>query len=257
MIKAVFFDIDGTLVSFQTHTVSPAVLQGLHRLHQQGIRLFLSTGRHKSIVQPVRDLFPFDGCITLSGQYCFAQDRVLRSVPFAPEGVDALVGLMERSSVPCIFLEEDDCYLVNPGPRSRVFPDQLAVPLPPSAPARRAMGRQVFQATAFLTREEQQALEDPFPGLEVMRWHPDFVDVISPGGGKDRGMDALLDYFRIPVEDAMAFGDGENDLSMLLHAGIGVAMGSAHEEMKRQVDWGTGTADEDGVVPALAHFGLI
>ena len=32
---------------------------------------------------------------------------------------------------------------------------------------------------------------------------------------------------------------------------------SAHEEMKRQVDWVTGTADEDGVVQALAHFGLI
>lgn len=257
MIKAVFFDIDGTLVSFQTHTVSPAVLQGLHRLRQQGIRLFLSTGRHKSIVQPVRDLFPFDGCITLSGQYCFAQDRVLRSVPFAPEGVDALVGLMERSSVPCIFLEEDDCYLVNPGPRSRVFPDQLAVPLPPSAPARRAVGRQVFQATAFLTREEQQTLEDPFPGLEVMRWHPDFVDVISPGGGKDRGMDAILDFFGISLEETMAFGDGENDIPMLRHAHIGVAMGNADALVRSQADFVTGTVDEDGILSALEHFGLL
>ena len=257
MIKAVFFDIDGTLVSFQTHTVSTAVLQGLHRLHQQGIRLFLSTGRHKSIVQPVRDLFPFDGCITLSGQYCFAQDRVLRSVPFAPEGVDALVGLMERSNVPCIFLEEDDCYLVNPGPRSRVFPDQLAVPLPPSAPARRAVGRQVFQATAFLTREEQQALEDPFPGLEVMRWHPDFVDVISPGGGKDRGMDAILDFFGISLEETMAFGDGENDIPMLRHAHIGVAMGNADALVRSQADFVTGTVDEDGILSALEHFGLL
>ena len=34
-------------------------------------------------------------------------------------------------------------------------------------------------------------------------------------------------------------------------------MGSSHEEMKRQVDWVTGTADEDGVVQALVHFGLI
>lgn len=109
----------------------------------------------------------------------------------------------------------------------------------------------------FLTREREHLLLDRAPHLKTTRWHPNFLDVIPPSGGKDRGMDALLDYFRIPVEDAMAFGDGENDLSMLLHAGIGVAMGSAHEEMKRQVDWVTGTADEDGVVQALAHFGLI
>ena len=144
MVKAIFFDIDGTLVSFQTHTISPAVLEGLHRLREKGIRLFLSTGRHKVMSQSVRDLFPFDGCITLSGQYCFAQDRVLRSVPFAPERVKALVELMEHSTIPCIFLEEEDCYLVNPGPRAQVFPKQLAVPLPPSAPARRAGARPVM-----------------------------------------------------------------------------------------------------------------
>ena len=36
-------------------------------------------------------------------------------------------------------------------------------------------------------------------------------------------MDAILEHFGIPVEESMAFGDGENDLTMLVHAGIGVA----------------------------------
>lgn len=115
MVKAIFFDIDGTLVSFQTHTISPAVLEGLHRLRERGIRLFLSTGRHKVMSQSVRDLFPFDGCITLSGQYCFAQDRVLRSVPFAPERVKALVELMEHSTIPCIFLGGGGLLPCKPG----------------------------------------------------------------------------------------------------------------------------------------------
>ena len=55
----------------------------------------------------------------------------------------------------------------------------------------------------------------------------------------------------------MAFGDGENDLSMLVHAGIGVAMGTASGEVKAQADYVTGTVDKDGIVAALQHFGLV
>ena len=75
--------------------------------------------------------------------------------------------------------------------------------------------------------------------------------------GKDRGMDAILEYLGIPLEQSMAFGDGENDLSMLRHAGIGVAMGTASQEVRQGADYVTGTVDEDGIVTALKHFGLL
>lgn len=93
--------------------------------------------------------------------------------------------------------------------------------------------------------------------MKTTRWHPHFLDVIPTTGGKDKGMDALLDHFGIPLEYSMAFGDGENDLSMLLHAGIGVAMGSASDLVKSQADYTTGSVDEEGVVTALEHFGLL
>lgn len=105
-----------------------------------------------------------------------------------------------------------------------MFPKQLAVPLPPSAPARRAEGRQVFQATAFLTREEQQALGDPFPGLEVSAGTQISWILFPQAAARTRVMDAILDFFGISLEDTMAFGDGENDIPMLRHAHVGVAM---------------------------------
>ena len=112
--------------------------------------------------------------------------------------------------------------------------------------------------TAFFTKEEEQAAgERFFPGLEVMRWHPAFVDVIAPNGGKDRGIDAILDHFGFDLSESMAFGDGENDLPMLRHAGIGVAMGNADELVKSQADYVAGSVDEDGILTALLHFGLI
>ena len=226
-------------------------------LRERGIKLFLSTGRHLAMLDPVRQVFDFDGYVTLSGQYCTAQGQVLRSTPMPPEAVEELVAAARTDAFSCIFLEGEEIYINCINEMTRQFIRDLSIPMPLQRPADYARGREVYQAVTFLTREREHLLLDRAPHLKTTRWHPNFLDVIPPSGGKDRGMDALLDYFRIPVEDAMAFGDGENDLSMLLHAGIGVAMGSAHEEMKRQVDWVTGTADEDGVVQALAHFGLI
>ncbi len=45
MIKAIFFDIDGTLVSFKTHKIPESTIQALHTLKAKGIKLFIATGR--------------------------------------------------------------------------------------------------------------------------------------------------------------------------------------------------------------------
>lgn len=258
MIKAVFFDIDGTLVSFQTHRISTKVLEGLHRLQDRGVKLFIATGRHRESIGLAADVFPFDGFVTINGQYCFTRDQVLRKVPIPRDIVAQQVALLEETGAPCLFLNETGNLYVNPGPQADVFPDQLALPLPGAIPPRQILGQDIYQMTAFFTKEEELAAgADFFPGLEVMRWHPDFVDVIAPGGGKDRGIDAILAHFGFDLSESMAFGDGENDLPMLRHAHIGVAMGNADEFVKGQADYVTGTVDEDGIVTALEHFGLL
>ena len=91
MVKAIFFDVDGTLVSFRTHTIPPSALEALHALRAKGIKLFLSTGRHPVMLRSVEGLFSFDGAVTLSGQYCTAGGQVLRSNPMPPEAVEELV----------------------------------------------------------------------------------------------------------------------------------------------------------------------
>lgn len=257
MTKAIFFDLDGTLVSFRTHTVSPAVLSALHALRGRGVKLFVATGRHPRMLSQVRALFPFDGFLTLSGQYCFAGDRVLRRAPMEPRAVEELVQAAGAHAFPCIFLEEEDIYLNYVDDLARRFLSQLALPEPPVRDPRRALGREVYQAITFLTRDNEHLLLSRAPHVKATRWHPEFLDVIPSDGGKDRGMDALLDHFRIPLEQSMAFGDGENDLSMLRHAGIGVAMGTASAAVRAGADYVTGTVDEDGVLSALEHFGLV
>ena len=257
MIQAIFFDVDGTLVSFRTHTIPPSALEALHALRAKGLQLFLATGRHQAMLRSVQELFPFDGCVTLSGQYCFVGSRVLRSSPMPPEAVEELVAAAEGGAFSSIFLEGEDIYLNCINDLTRQFIRELHIPMPPVRPARYALGREIYQAVTFLSREQEHLLLDRAPHLKTTRWHPNFLDVIPPTGGKDLGMDAILDHFGIPVENCMAFGDGENDLSMLVHAGIGVAMGTASDAVKAQADYAAPSVDEDGIAHTLSHFGLI
>ncbi|MCI8912874.1 MAG: Cof-type HAD-IIB family hydrolase [Lawsonibacter sp.] len=257
MTKAIFFDIDGTLVSFDTHRVSPAVLDALQRLREKGIKLFIATGRHRSMLSYINGVFPFDGYVTLSGQYCFCGQQVVRRNPMERAAVEELVEAARSNAFSCIFLEGQEIYVNFADLPTKNMMKELDLPIPPVSDPSRALEGELFQALAFLTKDRESLLLDQVPHLKTTRWHPSFLDVIPATGGKDHGMDAILEHFHIPLEESMAFGDGENDLTMLRHAGVGVAMGSASEVVKAGAGYITGSVEEDGIVSALKHFALL
>lgn len=257
-IKAIFFDVDGTLLSFATHRMSPAVRQALYALREKGIKLFVATGRHMRWLDPVREAFPlFDGWITLSGQYCTCGGQVVHRNPLSREAAAELVAAAREENFSCIFLTGEEIFLNQVDERTRIFAEEHGVAIPPADDPRRALTEDVYQGIVLLSREDESRLTARAPHLKTTRWHRIFLDAIPSGGGKDKGIDAVLAHLGIPLEAAMAFGDGENDLSMLTHVGLGVAMGSASEAVKAQADYVTGPVDEDGIVTALEHFGLL
>ena len=66
MIKALFFDIDGTLVGFRTHRMTDSLKECLYELRAKGVKLFISSGRHILVMNNLED-FPFDGYIAMNG----------------------------------------------------------------------------------------------------------------------------------------------------------------------------------------------
>ena len=166
---------------------------------------------------------------------------------------------MERERIACSFVELDKAYYNLVNDKVRALNQMLGQP--EKADRVEAVDtahlRKIYQLSAFVTPQEEPAFFEHMPGCKSTRWYPSFMDVIPLDGGKPVGMDRVLEQYGIDLANTMAFGDGGNDIEMLRHAGIGVAMGNALEEVKLAADYVTSSVDEQGVANALRRFGVI
>ena len=89
----------------------------------------------------------------------------------------------------------------------------------------------------------------PFP-LQKSELDPDVYK-------RQEGISAILDHYKIKVEETMAFGDGHNDIDMLQFVGTGICMENGCAETKAVCDYITDNVDNDGIVSALRYFGLL
>lgn len=103
----------------------------------------------------------------------------------------------------------------------------------------------------------QKIVNEVLHDCEWSRWTTLFADVNIKGINKSVGIDAMLKHYGFELSNSMAFGDGGNDIAMLRHAGIGVAMGNSNDTVKAATDYVTDTVDNDGIIKALKHFGLV
>ena len=139
----------------------------------------------------------------------------------------------------------------------KIFYDFLHVNVIPTVSFEEASNKEVIQMTPFITEEEEKEVLPSIPTCEIGRWYPAFADVTAKGDTKQKGIDEIIRHFGIKLEETMSFGDGGNDISMLRHAAIGVAMGQAKEDVKAAADYVTAPIDEDGISKAMKHFGII
>ena len=255
MTKALFFDIDGTLVSFETHRIPSSTIEALEAAHAKGLKIFIATGRPKAIINNLSELQDrnlIDGYITMNGAYCFVGEEVIYKSAIPQEEVKAMAAFCEKKGVPCIFVEEHNISVCQPNEMvKKIFYDFLHVNVIPTVSFEEASNKEVIQMTPFITEEEEKEVLPSIPT------YPAFADVTAKGDTKQKGIDEIIRHFGIKLEETMSFGDGGNDISMLRHAAIGVAMGQAKEDVKAAADYVTAPIDEDGISKAMKHFGII
>lgn len=261
MTKALFFDIDGTLVSFETHTIPASTIEALTTAHKKGIKIFIATGRPKAIINnlsAIQERGLIDGYITMNGAYCFVDDQVIYKSAIPADEVQTLAQICEKRGCPCIFVGEHTISVCQPNELvHRIFYDFLHVDEIPVKTFKEAIQKEIFQMTPFVTAEEEMEILPQIPNCESGRWFPAFADITAKGNTKQKGIDEMIAHFGFKLEETMSFGDGGNDISMLRHAAVGVAMGNAKDDVKQAADYVTASVDEDGIAKALKHFGII
>lgn len=263
-VKAVFFDIDGTLVSFKTHAVPPSTMRALRALHEKGVKLFIASGRPPVWLDILRDQlenFPFDGYVLMNGQYCTdAAGTPFHSQPLPAGAFPTLLPWLEANpDVVCSFVEMDYAY-ENRHTEATLAAARQAGMYGPHAPVEdpvRALTHATYQMNPYIPPERDAEFLAHAPGCRAVRWNDIFADVIPADGGKPEGVKRMLERFGLTAAECMAFGDGGNDIDMLRFAGIGVAMGNAAPAVKAAADYVAGDIDADGLEKALAHFGLL
>ncbi|MBM6965185.1 Cof-type HAD-IIB family hydrolase [Massilimicrobiota timonensis] len=257
MIKAIFFDIDGTLISKQKPLVQENVIQGLQQLRNQGIQLFIASGRHMLELEELKinQQFEFDGYLLLNGGYCLVHDQVIYDQKIDAQDVQEIVKVVKEKHYPCLFIENNRMYINHVNQRVKDAQASISTMIPPICQDINI--NNIYQIDPYVDEKEIQEIIQNTKHIKVTRWHDYAYDIVPQKGGKAAAIQVLQKSLGFQKEEMMAFGDGHNDIEMLDIVGYPIVMGNGSEEVKKHGRYICQSVNEDGILDGLKHFQLL
>lgn len=105
----------------------------------------------------------------------------------------------------------------------------------------------IYQIMCLCVEAEYEHVLQGTTNTQITAWWDKAVDIIPINCGKGNAVNAVLQYYGFTKDEAIAFGDGKNDIEMLEAVGTGVAMGNAKDEVKSKANKICKSVEEDGV----------
>lgn len=246
-VKIIFFDIDGTLIDMKKKRISPKMLETLKRLQEKNILIAMATGRSPMIL-PTFEGVKFDVFLSYNGSYCFNNEKTIFSNSIPNEDIQTIIKNASRIGRPLSLAtknrlasngKDEDLieYYSFGGAQIEIADDFEEI----------AKREEIFQVLLGCRKEEYSSLMRGVQQAKIAAWWNRAVDIIPKIGGKGLGIQKVLDYYQIDRAEAMAFGDGNNDIEMLKAVGTGIAMKNASEQLKEIADEICGEVAEDGI----------
>ena len=222
MIKIAFFDVDGTLLKMGHKELSERTLHALISLRRNGVKLCMATGRGY-LSAPRFPGIDFDALLTFNGSYVTVGDEIIFKCPL--DRMDKLQILQNLKGMHRAVAISNEHFII-------------------------ANGTDPDLEQYFRFGNEMLKIDKQFD--ERVR-----EDIIPLECGKGNAVRAVLQHFGFTKEEAIAFGDGVNDIEMLEAVGTGVAMGNAKDEIKAHATCTCRSVEEDGVYDFCLEHGLI
>ena len=251
-----FFDIDNTLLDHRTLSIPASALQAIGQLKQAGHTIVVATGRSYGHARPFIEQVNPDYVITQNGACILQGDREILSIPLARNALIRLFDWMQAQGLPYGANQGATGFLSHAVPHA-IEPLQT-VDMPYQTDDPFYLRGPVHQAWLFFDESLDKAMIpeilDRFPDFELVRWHTTGVDVMPRGVNKWTGCQWILQRTGFTPAQAIAFGDGLNDIQMLQGVGLGVAMDNGHPQLKAVADHVAPALHLDGVAVMLSRL---
>lgn len=259
-MKAVFFDIDGTLWD-KNFYIPQSTKEGIKQLRENGHLAFICSGRTRSfITEPALLSLGFDGIVAGCGTYIEKDEKVLFRKELKKEEIQRAISVFRACHMPIVMEGIEYMYLDQKEFRDETYPKGLLDQMGENLLAITG-NEENWKASKFScgrpTEEYKKAIEELKDDYEILIHGMEIVEFVPKGFSKATGIQKTCELLGIKKEDTYAFGDSVNDLDMLKYAGHGIAMGNGTKEAQEAAEYVTADLHEDGIFKGLKHYGLI
>ncbi len=253
--KALFFDIDGTLMELTPPT--DRTLKAIENVRKNGHFAFICTGRSEGYVPDFIKSIPLDGAIYGAGSAVFLNGKPLSHRFLSKELFQRTFDVLNEYHISGFWECEDRDPLHKNGglcafgrrPQSeyfRAYPfvcssQEFFQRFPNETVTKLSVHSEIPLAAATLLKKD----------FHFISHTPQITELVLPGVSKAAGIGIMLRHLGLTAADAIAFGDSMNDYEMIKYAGCGVAMGNACDALKAVANEITLPCSEDGVAVFL------
>ncbi len=247
-----FFDLDGTLLD-SNKRVLPSTIEAIRKLEQQGHVVAIDTGRSYLGTKEIMESCNIEYAIVDGGITVYHKDQLVIYDALDPEFV---IGLHRECTI-----KEYPIILAN-DTVARIFDDTYNENILADHPwlqfeyiEKETVFDDVKKIFVFID-ERTAASMDSFQNFNYL-YMPNTKGVVTDQNFKYQGITKMIDHFNLHGETTIGFGDSGNDVEMLLHCDVGVAMANGNESAKKASDLITDSNDNDGIYQALKILGYL
>ncbi|WP_455538544.1 Cof-type HAD-IIB family hydrolase [Terrisporobacter sp.] len=255
--KILFFDIDETLLSHKTFTIPESTKNALKKAKENGHLIFINTGRTKSLIGDDIKELGFDGYVCGCGTYIEVDNKVLYNNSVDQEKYNYILNALKKYKLNAVLEGEEAIYV------DEILEDDLLLSnlKKQDYPIKPYDLENMKFSKMFIRYNDNKYIDDFCEDIKEIFDYIDYGsgtrELVPIGHSKGSGIDFLVDYFDIDMEDTFAFGDSNNDIPMLECVKNSVVMGNGNPDLFEKATFVTKNIDEDGIEHAMKYFNII